>query len=81
LDLPTLTPTHTPDGTSNDTLCDSPPATNPQNLRTLTPQLEVRTPVAKAIWGKNCFTFDVKSQHFFRVATFFVHVNISDGVT
>ena len=28
-----------------------PPATNPQNLRTLTPQLEVRTPIAKAIWG------------------------------
>ena len=35
-----------------------PPATNPQNLRTLTPQLEVRTPIAKAIWGKKknvCF--------------------------
>ena len=29
----------------------APPATNPQNLRTLTPQLEVRTPIAKAIWG------------------------------
>ena len=29
----------------------APPATNPQNLRTLTPQLEVRTPRAKAIWG------------------------------
>ena len=28
-----------------------PPATNPQNLRTLTAQLEVRTPIAKAIWG------------------------------
>ena len=51
LDLRTLTPTHTPDGTSNNTLRDSPPATNPQNLRTLTPQLEVRTPMAKAIWG------------------------------
>ena len=24
---------------------------NPQNLRTLTPQLEVRTPIAKAVWG------------------------------
>ena len=39
--------------TSDNTLPDSPPKTNPQNLRTLTPILEVRTPVAKAIWGKN----------------------------
>ena len=30
-----------------------PPKTNPKNLRTLTPILEVRTPVAKAIWGKS----------------------------
>ena len=26
---------------------------NPQNLQTLTHQLEVRTPIAKAVWGKN----------------------------
>ena len=38
--------------TSDDTLPDSPPKTNPKNLRTLTPKLEVRTPIAKAIWGK-----------------------------
>ena len=31
----------------------APPAMNPQNLRTLTHQLEVRTPVAKDIWGKS----------------------------
>ena len=30
----------------------APPATNPPNLRSLTPQLEVRTPTVKAIWGK-----------------------------
>ena len=35
-----------------------PPATNPQNLRTLTPQLEVRTPTAKAIWGINSLRID-----------------------
>ena len=29
-----------------------PPKTNPKNLRTITPILEVRTPIAKAIWGK-----------------------------
>ena len=46
-------PLHTPDDTSNDSLCDSPPpTTNPQNLQTLTDQLEVRTPIATAIWGK-----------------------------
>ena len=29
-----------------------PPATNQKNLRTLTPILEVRIPIAQAIWGK-----------------------------
>ena len=31
----------------------APPKTNPKNLRTLTPILEVRTLIAKAIWGIN----------------------------
>ena len=64
-------PLHTSeDYTSNDTLCDSPPppATNPQNL-----QLEVRTPIAKAIWGKK----NVKKSRticvFFRVIYIIVH--------
>ena len=45
---------HTHQTTPRTTPCvNSPsPATNPQNLRTLAPQLEVRTPIAKAIWGK-----------------------------
>ena len=49
-DSRTLTPTHPP--TTPCVTAPPPPATNPQNLRTLTPQLEVRTPIAKAIWGK-----------------------------
>ncbi len=44
---------HTSDDTSDDSLPDSPPETNPQNLRTLTPILEVRFLIAKAIWGKH----------------------------
>ena len=40
------------DDTSDDTLPDSPPKTSPKNLRTLTPILEVRSPVAKAFWEK-----------------------------
>ena len=34
-----------------------PDRTNPKNLRTLTPILEVRIPLSKAIWGKNMLMF------------------------
>ena len=56
---PTHTTNWTSDDTSDDTLPDSPPKTNTKNLRTLTPILEVRTPIAKAIWacGKNRFSW------------------------
>ena len=56
LDLRTLTPTHTKRHLQRHpvtTPCvTASAARNPQNLRTLIPQLEVRTPIAKAIWGK-----------------------------
>jgi len=38
----------------------APPKTNPKNLQTLTPRLEVRTPMAQAIWGKTSL-FDLFS--------------------
>ena len=44
-------PLHTPDDTSNDSLCDSPPRNESSKFANPHPQLEVRTPIAKAIWG------------------------------
>ena len=52
LDLRTLTPTHTRRHLQRLPVWQPPPTTNPQNLQTLTDQLEVRTPIATAIWGK-----------------------------
>ena len=41
----------TSDNTWDDTLPNSPLQTNPKNQRTLSPILEVRTPITTAIWG------------------------------
>ena len=51
-DSQTLTPTHTRRHLQRLPVWHPPPATNPQNLRTLTPQLKLKTPIAKAMWGK-----------------------------
>ena len=53
LDLRTLTPTHTRRHLQRHPVWQPPPTTHPQNPRTLTPQLEVRTPIAKDMWGIN----------------------------
>ena len=44
-------PLHTPHDTSNHSLCDSPPRNESTKSANPHPQLEVRTPIAKAIWG------------------------------
>ncbi len=54
LNLRTLTHTHThTHQTTPQMTCPTAPSeTNTQNLRTITPILEVRTPITKTIWGK-----------------------------
>ena len=51
-DLRTRTPTHTRRHLQRHPVWQPPPPTNPQNLRTLTPQLEVRTPIVLKLFGE-----------------------------
>ena len=58
-----------------------PPKTNPKNLRSLTPILEVRTPIAEAIWGKRyvLLQWELQKNHE-ATHSYIICVNLFDAV-